>query len=41
MNRQELFHGDFHLTAVSRAEKGYRGASRTFPSPLVTSLNRN
>ena len=27
MNRQELFHGNFHLSIVSRAEQGYRGAS--------------
>lgn len=30
MNRQELFHGDFHLTTVSR-RAGIRGASITFP----------
>ena len=40
MNRQELFHGDFHLSSVSRAEKGYRGASRHFPFPFVTPMNR-
>ena len=28
MNRQELFHGDVHLICVSRAEQGYRGASK-------------
>ena len=33
MNRQELFHGDTHLMSVSRAEQGYRGASRYFPFP--------
>jgi len=26
MTRQELFHGDLHLTSVSRAEQGYGGA---------------
>jgi len=36
MNRQELFHGDFHLMSVSRAEQGYRGASMIFPFPFVT-----
>ena len=27
MNRQELFHGESHLNSVSRADRGYRGAS--------------
>jgi hypothetical protein len=36
MNRQELFHGDFHLTIVSRPEQGYGGASMIIPFPLVT-----
>jgi hypothetical protein len=27
MNRQELFHGELHLNSVSRADRGYRGAS--------------
>lgn len=38
MNRQELFHGDLHLICVSRADQGYRGASRNFPSS-VTPMN--
>jgi hypothetical protein len=36
MKRQELFHGDFQFTSVSRAEQGYHGASRYFPSPCHT-----
>src|SRR5829696_3494394 len=39
MNRQELFHGDLHLVCVSRADQGYRGASRIFPFPVVTPMN--
>jgi hypothetical protein len=40
MNRQELFHGNFHLKFVCRAEQGYRGASMMFPFPLVTLMNK-
>ena len=38
MNRQELFHGDLHLTTVSRIAQGTRGASMIFPFPLVTTM---
>jgi hypothetical protein len=36
MNRQELFHVEPHLESVSRADRGYRGAS-IFISPFFTS----
>jgi hypothetical protein len=38
MNRQELFHGDLHLTTVSRIAQGTRGASMIFPFPFVTTM---
>jgi len=38
MNRQEHFHGDLPLICVSRAEQGYRGASK-ISLTLVTPIN--
>ncbi len=40
MNRQELFHGEPHLNSVSRADRGYRGAS-IFYFPHFMSLQGN
>ena len=38
MNRQELFHGNKHLSIVSRRDQGY-AAQVLFSLPLVTPMN--